>query len=161
MESLLFAISCCMSWRTFEGGWHPLIVCLLLNCMKGLGGFVTHWNYSEQFFFLKHFLLNIWLHMFWKLHIMLMMLWRIQKYNKDSPSYIVPQHAIEKHYLNHSFDATSTLKTVSDSLQSQVKKTLKLWKHMMYKMPFLKTWPRKFHNLVWPIVHSLKAPKRE
>lgn len=75
-------------WKAVCILWRPCFVCLLLNCMKGLGGFVTHWNYSDQFFFLKDFLLNIWLHMFWKLHIMLMMLWRIQKYNKDSPSYL-------------------------------------------------------------------------
>lgn len=41
----------------------------------------------------------------------------------------LPQHAIEEHYLNYSFDATSTFKIVS--LQSQVKQNFETLKPLV------------------------------
>lgn len=61
----------------------------MLHRKKGLVVFVTHRNYSEQFFlFSERFSLKNWLYMFLKFHIMFMMLWRIPKCYKDSPSYL-------------------------------------------------------------------------
>lgn len=48
-----------MSLRTLEGGWHPLKTLFCLPTVKlHLEGFVTYWNYSEQFFFSERFSLE-------------------------------------------------------------------------------------------------------
>lgn len=151
MESLLFAIPCSMSWRTLEGGWHPLktLFCLQAhNCRKfdslvlcsamekvpivklherfrgfcdTLEFFRAILSFSERFS-LENLVTHV-LKISYNAHDAL------EDSNVLRRLTELPQHAIEEHYLNHSFDATGIFNIVF--FQSQVKQNFETLKPLV------------------------------